>query len=261
MTALESTPRAGIVLADDGVATLTVIGEKTLNIIGSPAMVEVIAALGSLAAHPRVRVLVVRGAGERAFIGGADIDEMAGLTAASAPAFITRLRDMCEALRRFPTPVIARLAGWCLGGGLEAAMACDLRIADHDARFGMPEVAVGIPSVIHAALMPHLIGESRAAWLLMTGEAIDAVTAERWGLVHTVCAPAELDGTIARLAGRIAGFGPAVVRQQKALMRSWQQMPVDAAIDASVAQFAGAFESGEPRLYMEAFRTRKRVRR
>src|SRR5438046_7155429 len=115
-------------------------------------------------------------------IGGADIKEMAKLDQASADAFITRLRDLCEAVRQFPAPVIARLPGWCLGGGLEVAAACDFRIAAHDAMFGMPEVKVGIPSVIHAALLPRLIGWGRARWLVMTAENIDAPTALAGGV-------------------------------------------------------------------------------
>src|SRR6266853_1899391 len=119
-------------------------------------------------------------------IGGADIKEMAKHDQASAEKFITGLRDLCEAARAFPAPVIARMPGWCLGGGLEFAAACDFRIAAHDARFGMPEVRVGIPSVIHAALLPRLIGWGRARWLVMTAENIDAPTALAWGLVDAV---------------------------------------------------------------------------
>ena len=100
-------------------------------------------------------------------IGGADIKEMARLDQKSAEKFITGLRDLCEAVRIFPAPVIACLPGWCLGGGLEVAAACDFRIAAHDAKFAMPEVRVGIPSVIHAALLPRLIGWGRTRWLVM----------------------------------------------------------------------------------------------
>ncbi len=130
-----------------------------------------------------IRVVILAGQSEKSMIGGADIKEMAKLDQKSAEAFITRLRDLCEAVRNFPAPVIARMPGWCLGGGLEVAAACDFRIAAHDAMFGMPEVRVGIPSVIHAALLPRLIGWGRARWLVMTAENIDAPTALGWGLV------------------------------------------------------------------------------
>ena len=123
-------------------------------------------------------MLVISGQSEKSMIGGADIKEMAKLDQGSAETFITGLRDLCEAVRAFPGPVIARMPGWCLGGGLEFAAACDFRVAAHDAKFGMPEVRVGNPSVIHAALLPGLIGWGRARWLLMTAENIDAP--RRW---------------------------------------------------------------------------------
>ena len=132
-------------------------------------------------------------------IGGADIKEMARLDQKSAEKFITGLRDLCEAVRIFPAPVIARMPGWCLGGGLEVAAACDFRIAGYDAKFGMPEVRVGIPSVIHAALLPRLIGWGRARWLIMTAETIDAATALAWGLVDVVAPEGGLDAAVEKL--------------------------------------------------------------
>lgn len=241
-----------------GVATLAIRGAKSLNIIGTPAIRAATAELARLRADPQLRVLVLRGAGEQAFIGGADIHEMAALTPATAEVFITGLKDLCEAVHRFPVPVIARLAGWCLGGGLEVAMACDLRIAAKDARFGMPEVKVGIPSVIHAALLPRLVGQSVARWLLMTGETIDAERAFGCGLVQQLCEPAELDGTVQHTAGQLAMLGPAVLRQQKALLADWERLPLDAAISRSVAAFAQAFSTGEPQLHMRRFLERRR---
>jgi enoyl-CoA hydratase len=113
-------------------------------------------------------------------IGGADIKEMATLDQASAERFIAGLRDLCEAVRAFAAPVIARISGYCISG-LEFAAAYDLRIAAHDARFAIPEVKVGIPSVIHAALLPRLIGWGRARWLILTAATIDAPTALAWG--------------------------------------------------------------------------------
>src|ERR1700761_8792458 len=173
---------------DGGSVTIELVNSKTLNIVGSGAIEELTEAFRAVGQDDDVRVVVLRGAGESAFIGGADINEMVTLDPSSGEAFIRRLAGFCEAIRECPVPVIARLAGWCLGGGLEVAMCCDLRISESGAKFGMPEVAVGIPSVIHAALMPALIGASHSAWLLLTGETIDAATAVTWGLVHEVVA-------------------------------------------------------------------------
>ena len=208
----------------DGVATVELVNAKPVNILGSEAIEELTAEFRRLAREDPCRVVVLRGAGDRAFIGGADINEMAGLDQAAAEAFISRLAALCEAVRACPAPVIARLSGYCLGAGLEVAVSCDLRVAGAGATFGMPEVAAGIPSVIHAALIPAMIGASRAAWLLLTGETIDAGTAANWGLVHDVVPDGELDARITRLAARMAAFGPQAVRQQKRLLNEWTDM-------------------------------------
>jgi enoyl-CoA hydratase len=258
MTTIINTHHALAHLAANGVATLTLRNAKKLNIVGTPAILELTAAIDSLKQRGDVRVLILRGEGDHAFIGGADIYEMAKLTPPTAEAFITRLKNLCEAVRSFPTPVIGRLSGYTLGGGLEVAAACDLRISSSNGVYGMPEVAVGIPSVIHAVLLPMLVGQSRATWLLMTGESIDAATALQWGLVQEVVAADQLDARVDALATRLAGFGSAALAQQKALMRSWQSLAPDAAIDATVAEFGKAFATGEPQRYMEAFISRKR---
>ena len=140
-------------------------------------------------------------------------------------------------------------------------MCCDLRIAESGAKFGMPEVAVGIPSVIHSALMPALIGASHTAWLLLTGETIDADTAAGWGLVHEVIASDALDTRIAELASKLSGFGPHAVRQQKHLLNKWLDMTVHGAIDDSIEQFGLAFLTGEPQHHMRAFLSRKKDKR
>jgi enoyl-CoA hydratase/carnithine racemase len=243
---------------DGGTVTIEVINSKTLNILGTGAIEELTRTFGTASHDGDVRVVVLRGAGEKAFIGGADINEMVALDQSSAEVFIRRLAQLCEAIRDCPVPVIARLAGFCLGGGLEVAAACDLRIAEPGAKFGMPEVAVGIPSVIHAALIPRLIGASRAAWLLLTGETIDAATAAAWGLVHEVVAADTLDARIAELSARLGGFGPHAVRQQKRLLNDWFDTTVQAAIEDSIEQFGLAFLTGEPQQHMRAFLTRKK---
>ena len=258
MPLLSETWHTTTTLDELGIATLTLQNAKKLNIVGTQAILEMTGALDTLRTRGDVRVLVLRGIGDTAFIGGADIYEMSALTPPSAEAFITRLKNLCEAVRSFPAPVIARLSGFTLGAGLEVAAACDLRVSSQNGVYGMPEVAVGIPSVIHAVLLPMLIGKARATWLLMTGESIDAATALQWGLLHESCAPEALDARVAALASRLAGFGTAALRQLKQLMRSWETQAPDAAIDATVAEFGKAFATGEPQRYMEAFKNRKR---
>jgi enoyl-CoA hydratase/carnithine racemase len=143
--------------------------------------------------------------------------------------------------------------GWTLGGGLEFALACDMRIASKDARLGMPEVQVGIPSIIHAALMPRLIGKARTSWLLLTGEVLDADQGLNWGLLDKVVAADELDKEISRVADMLAGFGTKVLAQQKRLLREWEDEPLEASIQNGVKEFAAAFNTGEPQRFMGKF--------
>ncbi len=252
-------PHAVASLNDAGVATLSIHEAKSLNILSTPVIEDLTRALTQLAQRPDVRVLILRGTGDKAFVAGADINEMARLTRATGEHFIKGLRDLCESVRRMPVPVIARIPGWALGGGLELAMACDMRIAALGAQFGMPEVKVGIPSVIHATLMPRLIGQGRAAWMLLSGELICAKQALEWGLVNTVVPLDDLDAEILKIALSLAQLGPAVLRQQKSLLRRWETMSLDAAIEDSVTEFGKAFETGEPQQFMTAFLADKQV--
>ena len=182
-----------------GVAVITIDNAARLNTLNTPVMTELIAAVERLGADETVRAVVLRGAGERAFIGGADIDEMAGLDPSSARAFITLVHRSCDVFRRMPVPVIARIKGYVFGAGVEVAAACDMRVASSDAQFGMPEVRLGVPSVVEAALLPQLIGWGRARQWLLTGDMINAATAHAWGLVEEVVPAEQLDATVERL--------------------------------------------------------------
>lgn len=241
-----------------GVVRLTIANAGKANILSTPVIVALTSGIKAIAAEPGLRALVLTGAGETSFIGGADIKEMAALDPSSAERFIAGLRDLCEAVRQCPAPVVARIGGWCLGGGLELAMACDMRIAADTAKFAMPEVKVGIPSVIHAALMPRLIGMARARWLILTGATVDATTALDWGLVDTVAPAAALDAAVDAALQPLLACGPEALRAQKELLRLWEELPLSQAIDASIPVFGRAFATGEPQAHMQAFLDRKR---
>jgi enoyl-CoA hydratase/carnithine racemase len=240
------------------VARVTIDNAARLNILGSTLMEAFIGEVGALGARDELRAVVLTGAGARAFIGGADIREMAALDAAGARAFITRLHRMCAVLRDLPVPVIARVNGYALGAGLEVAAACDLRVAAADAMFGMPEVRVGIPSVIEAALLPGLIGWGRTRELLLLGETIDARTALRWGLVERVAPADALDAAVDACVDALLAAGPRAVRLQKQLIRRWEDLPVGAAIAAGIDAFAEAYATDEPARLMRGFLERKR---
>jgi enoyl-CoA hydratase len=251
-------PFCGVDRDPRGVVRFTICNAGPLNVMGSAALDGIREGLETLAADRQIRVLVIAGQSEKAMIGGADIKEMVGLDPPSAEKFITRFRDACEAVRAFPGPVIARMPGWCLGGGLEFAAACDFRIAAHDAKFGMPEVRVGIPSVIHAALLPRLIGWGRARWLLMTAENIDAPTALAWGLVDVVAPQGGLDAAVEKTVATLLECAPEALRAQKDLIRQWEELPLKESVDLSIGVFGRSFLTGEPQRLMQGFIDRKR---
>jgi enoyl-CoA hydratase len=252
------------------VARIVVDYPARLNILNSELIRQLTAAVESLANNERLRVVTLTGAGDRAFIGGADINEMAALDnsptldrsstleKSSARGFISRLHSACAALRDSPVPVIARINGYCLGAGLEIAASCDLRVAADHSTFGMPEVKVGIPSVIEAALLPRLIGWGKAAELIYTGESISASEALGCGLVERVIPREQLDQAVDRWTQAILQAGPRALRLQKALMREWERLPLDQAIERGIESFAAAYETDEPRRFMERFLARRR---
>jgi len=251
-------PHCGVDRDGRGVVRLTICNAGSMNILGTAVTNGVREGLQQLAKDRSVRVLILAGQSEKSMIGGADIKEMAGLDQKTAEAFITRLRDLCEAVRAFPSPVIARMPGWCLGGGLEIAAACDCRVAAHDAKFGMPEVRVGIPSVIHAALLPRLIGWGRARWLMMTAETIDAPTALAWGLVDAVAPAGGLDVAVEHTVKALLECGPEALRAQKNLLHQWEELSLSESVNLSIGVFGKAFLTDEPKRLMQGFIDRKR---
>ena len=236
-----------------GVVRLTISNAGSLNILNTAVINGVRQGLEQLAKEPDILALVIAGSGEKSMIGGADIKEMATLDQKSAEIFITGLRDLCEAVRAFPGPTIARMPGWCLGGGLEFAAACDFRVAAADAKFSMPEVKVGIPSVIHAALLPRLIGWGRARWLMMTAATIDAPTALAWGLVDIVAAEGGLDAAVEGVIETLLDCAPQALRAQKALLKQWEELPLKESVNLSIGVFGQSYLTGEPQKLMQDF--------
>ncbi len=228
------------------VAHLTINNPAKLNSLNTALMEAIVERMGEVAADPELRLAILSGAGGRAFVGGADIAEIAGLDALAARHFITLVHRCCDAFRRLPVPVIARIDGFALGAGLELAAACDLRVASDNSAFGMPEVRIGIPSVVEAALLPHLIGAGHARRLLLTGETIDAAEALAWGLVDAVAPSAGIDGAVDRLARPILAAGPRAIRLQKRLILDWEELPIGGAIERGIEAFVQAFDSDEP---------------
>jgi len=240
------------------VARLTIAREEKLNALDPETIAALTAAARALHDDAALRAVVLTGAGERAFIGGADIGTMLGLDAKGGEAFITSLHQAIAAVRAIPVPVIARVNGYCLGAGLEVAAGCDLRVASTHAMFGMPEVKVGMPSVIEAALLPRLVGVGRTAELVLLGENIDAARALAIGLVEKVVPPDELDAAVDAWVEAIVAAGPQAVRLQKALMREWERLPLDEAIRVGITTYRTSVAGGEPARMLAEFTARRR---
>jgi enoyl-CoA hydratase len=244
---------------DGDVAVFTVCGRTPLNLIGVDTIKQCADGIRGYIADPAIRCAVLQGVSDRAFIGGADLKELQVLETHNAAGFVGAIHALCAAIRDFPVPVIARIRGYCLGGGLEIAAACDFRICDATAVFGMPEVKVGVPSVVEAALLPQLIGWGKTRELVFRGHLIDAVEAERIGLVEQQVGDADVDEAVAVAVGDILEAGPNAIRLQKRLCREWEQLPVEAAIEAGLAAFSQAYETDEPKRYCRRFFDRNRA--
>jgi enoyl-CoA hydratase/carnithine racemase len=182
---------------------------------------------------------------------------MAGFVRHDAAEGPTLTHRVCEAIRRVPVPVIARINGWCLGAGLEIAASCDMRAAADTARFGMPEVLFGLPSGMEACLLPQLIGWGKTRELVFTGRHIDCAEAMACHLVERVAPRSELDDAVEDWVAAILKAGPEAIRAQKALIRDWERMSVDDAVQAGIRAVAAAHGSDETKQLMGAFLARK----
>lgn len=248
-------------------ATLTISNPRKLNIVSTPLLRQLVEKCKEISADKSLRAVVLTG-GETspgkapAFIGGADINEMYRLSSADeARQFITNVHLACKAIRDIPVPVIARVDGYALGAGLEIMASCDLRMATKSSTFAMPEVKVGIPSVVEAALLPGLIGMGRTRRLLYLAENIKADQAETWGLVDCVVPDiSALDTTVQEWVDRLCEAAPNAIRKQKELMQSWEDTSASEGIAAGIDSFANAYEDGgvEPKQYMGEFSGGKR---
>jgi enoyl-CoA hydratase len=247
--------------AQGHVVTVSINNPARLNSLSSGFIAAFIETVREVAADPDLRCLIVTGEGERSFIGGANLLELETLNPRTARAFLTQIHTMCRVLRDLPVPVIARVNGFCLGAGLEVMAACDMHVAGDNAMFGMPEVKIGLPSVVEAALLPQLIGWGRTKVLLYTGENIDATTALDWGLVERVVPAAKLDAAVEEWVGAIVESGPRAIRLQKELIREWEALPVSDAIVAGIRMMGRAYETDEPRHMVGAARARLRDRK
>ena len=238
---------------DGHIAWITVANETRLNCLSTAIVKEMTAAFESLVDRADIRAIVLTGAGNRSFIGGADLNELGELDHDGGRLYITNLHKACLAIRSSPHPVIGRVNGFCLGAGLEVAASCDMRVASDTAVFGMPEVHMGLPSVIEAALLPGLIGWGKTREILITGDTFGASDALAMQFVQKVVAADSLDTAVDDWLKSICRAAPQAVRSQKALMNRWEKTSVAEGIYAGVDAIAEAYDTGEPQARIAAF--------
>lgn len=230
---------------DGAVATVTVNRPKVLNALNAATLGELETAITALGADGQVRAIVLTGAGEKAFVAGADINELAVLTPAEGKEHARRGQVIFSRIEQLGKPVIAAINGFALGGGCELAMACTLRVAADTARLGQPEINLGIiPGYAGSQRLPRLVGKGRALELLLTGDMVTAQRAFEIGLVNMVVPGAELMATATRLAQTLAGKAPVAVRYIIEAVNHGLDMPLGQAEFLETALF-GAVASTE----------------
>ena len=236
----------------DNIAILTISRPEALNALNSAFFNEMETYLKSLDGQADIRVLIITGEG-KAFVAGADIAEMADMTQSEGLAFSQRGQMIFRMLAEVEIPVIAAVNGFALGGGCELAMSCDIRIASAKAKFGQPEVSLGLtPGYAGTQRLPRLVGKGDALLMLLGGDHISAEEAHRIGLVQSVTEPEELMEKTLELANKIASKGPLATRKVKKAVSKGIETSFQNGCDLESQEFSSLFE-GEGREGMKAF--------
>jgi enoyl-CoA hydratase/carnithine racemase len=230
---------------EGGLLLLSLNRPEKRNALTRPLIEQLTQRLAAAAANESVRGVVLAGAGP-SFCAGVDLDEFASGSVETGRALIGALQAVCATLRGLPRPVACAIQGHCLGGALEIAACCDFRVCAPEARLGMPEVFLGIPSVIDAVMLARHVGAGRAHELLLTGDPIDGQTAYAWGLANRLAPPDRLVETAADLLRLVTRHDPAVIAAQKRLHQAWLDLPYTQAVDESIGALLDAFRAGRP---------------
>ncbi len=243
-----------LVAVEAPIATITLNRPQSLNALSTPTLLEIEAAVEGLLEDPQVMVLIIAGAGEKAFSAGGDISVMRDADPMAARNYALLAQRVLNLIEQCPLPVIAAVNGFALGGGCQLAMACDIRIAGETARFGQPEVRLGImPGFAGTQRLPRLVGKGRAKEMLFTGEMIDAAEACRIGLANRVVPGAELLAEARSMARKIAANGQVAVRLCKEAVNNGMEMPGDKAASYEADLFALCYSTHDQKEGMRAF--------
>jgi len=247
-------------VVEERVATLTVNRPAQMNALNGATLMDLLAALGEVSASDAVASVVLTGAGEKAFVAGADISEMAGFGPQHARAFAELGHRVCFAIEEIDKPVIAAVNGFALGGGCELALACDFIYASRNAKFGQPEVSLGvIPGFGGTQRLLRRLGKGIAKELILTGQTIDAEEAHRLGLCNAVFEPADLLPRARDAARKIAGKGPLAVAQAKRALQAGEDAALAAACELERQMFAALFATEDQKEGMKAFQEKRRA--
>jgi enoyl-CoA hydratase len=239
---------------EDGIAVLTMNRPKALNALNTRTLAELDALLQAEARDPAVRALVVTGAGDKAFVAGADISEMSAMTPAQARAFAELGQRAFARLEALPVPTVAAVNGFALGGGSELALACDLLYASERARFGQPEVNLGlVPAWGGTQRLARRVGAMRALEIVLTGDMYDAARAKEMGLCLEVLAPDALLPHAKAKAKVIASRGPLAVAAAKRLVRAGADAGLPQGLALEAEAFGLVFASDDMREGTKAF--------
>jgi enoyl-CoA hydratase len=244
---------------ENAIATITIDRPDALNAFNTEMLLELTDRVKELSEDETVRVVIITGAGEKAFIAGADIQEMSEKDHDGAVAFSRRGHKLCDAIEGMPQPVIAAINGFALGGGCEIAMACDIRLAADTATLGQPEVGLGIPPAWGATQrLPRIVGIGRAKEIIFSGRHLNAEEAREIGLVNAIYPSNQLMDEAKRLAKTYLEKGPqALAASKKLINRTMETSLATGAIHESKL-FAAAFNDDEPSEGLEAFLERRK---
>lgn len=239
---------------EDGVGIVTINRPKALNALNAATIYELDQLFTELAKNDEVKAVIVTGSGEKSFVAGADITEMQKMSAIEGRSWGKLAQAVFNKIENLPKPVIAAVNGYALGGGCELSMACDIRIASEKAKFGQPEVSLGIPPGFGGTQrLPRLIGRGRAKELLFTGDMIDAAEAYRIGLANKVVPHGELLNVAKEMARKIMTRGPIAVSLCKAAVNEGMDVDLESGVAYEAELFGLCFATADQKEGMAAF--------
>ncbi len=243
-----------LVEVEDGIALLKINRPKVLNALNKATLLEIQQALRELTEREDVRGLIITGEGEKAFVAGADVAEMAEMTPQEAQEFSRLGHETLKMIEEFPWPVIAAVNGYALGGGLEVALACDLIFASEGARLGLPEVTLGIfPGFGGTQRLPRLIGRARALEVILTGQMFEAQRAYEMGMVNRVCPADRLLEEAKEVARQMAKNGPIAVKMAKKVAKEGLDSTLREGEELEIEAWANLFSTHDQKEGMKAF--------